>query len=46
MKVKKDNVVKELNDENLLADYICAGWQKVEERKPLRMERNIERAEK
>lgn len=39
MKVKKDNVIKEINDEALLADYLTAGWEKVEERKIPRLER-------
>lgn len=45
MKVKKDGVVKEINSEALLADYICAGWNKVEEKKTSRFER-LERLER
>lgn len=45
MKVIKDKVIKEINDEALLADYICAGWSKVEDRKPSRFER-LERLER
>ena len=32
MKVKKRNVVKEINDENLLALYVGAGWKVLEEK--------------
>lgn len=30
MKVIKNGVIKEINDENLLALYIGAGWKRVE----------------
>lgn len=42
MKVQKDNVVKDIDSEALLADYISAGWEKVEEKRPSRYDR-IER---
>lgn len=32
MKVKKGTVVKEINDESLLALYVGAGWKVVEEK--------------
>lgn len=31
MKVQKDGIIKEIEDERLAADYISAGWKKVEE---------------
>lgn len=31
MKLKKGKVIKDIRDENLLADYMSAGWEKVEE---------------
>ena len=44
MKVEKDNIIKDIDNEALLADYISAGWKivnekKVTERKPIRTER-------
>lgn len=41
MKVQKDNIVKEINDDSLLADYMAAGWkpyvekQKIEPKPPV-----------
>ena len=32
MKVEKDGIIKELEDECLLADYINAGWKEYEEK--------------
>ena len=32
MKVEKDNIVKDVED-NIVGDYISAGWKKVEETK-------------
>ena len=32
MKIEKDGIIKELEDEFMLADYIAAGWKKVEEK--------------
>ena len=39
MKVKKEGVVKHIDSEALLADYITAGWKKVEEKKPSKYDR-------
>ena len=33
MKVQKDNIIKEVNEESLLANYIAAGWKPFEEKK-------------
>lgn len=32
MKVQKGEIIKEINEEGLLADYISAGWKKVEDK--------------
>ena len=32
MKIEKDGIVKELEDEFMLADYIQAGWKLAEEK--------------
>ena len=39
MKVQKGNVVKHIDSEALLADYITAGWKKVEDKKPSKYDR-------
>lgn len=32
MKLQKNGIIKEIADERLVADYISAGWEKVEEK--------------
>lgn len=47
MKVQKDNIIKEVNEESLLADYIAAGWkpyvekQKIEEKPVVKAKSNL-----
>lgn len=38
MKIKKGDVIKEIEEENLLSDYISAGWKKIEENKEKKKE--------
>lgn len=38
MKIEKDGIVKELEDEFILKDYIAVGWKIVKDEKPLKEE--------
>lgn len=41
MKLEKNGVIKDIEQESIIADYILAGWKKVEAKKTAKIEREV-----